>query len=492
MRPRPPHRAPWRPDVTLRETHGSWVVLLGDRALKIKKPVRFAFMDYASLEARRHACEEEVRVNEDLAPGTYLGVLPITSSPPYIGGDNAVVDYAVEMRRYDEASTMLSAVVARTLSEAHVVAVAKRIARFHAAAKVAADPGQPGDWLIRAGHDVDDLETLGIGVGRLRSFCAAAARGHASMMAERAAIGLVRDGHGDLRADHVLLTDPVAVVDRIEFSTDLRMADVADDLAFLTMDLERLGARWAADLLVAAYAAAGGRPAPARLAALFAWRRALVSAKVALIRVDAPRAADHLALAERLAWRARAGVVLAVIGPPASGKSTLAGELSELLELPIVASDVVRKRLHGLAPTDRGGAGMYSAAATERVYNELARMAAELAGSAGGVIVDATYTEPRHRDGLARTLPGVRWIVCEAPAAALAARAAARAGTPSVSDAGPAVALALSERFAATSGLVGGLTLDTRRDRATLTADVAAWLDQAPPAIGTITDSTPS
>lgn len=484
------------PGAILRQSHGSWVIVTGDRAIKIKKPVRFSFMDFSTLEARRQACHDEVRLNRELAPALYLGVRPVASTPPYLGDgtSGAVIDYAVEMRRYDERSTMEALLDAGRLRESHVDEVASRVAAFHGdAAAVVAPPPEPSSWCKRALADLDDLASLGVDTGRWRSFCTSAARRHGDTMRGRWKAGLVRDGHGDLRAEHVLLTAPVTIVDRLEFSRALRVADVADDLAFLSMDLERLGARWAADLLTEAYAAAGGKPAPPALAALFGWRRAIVRAKVALINGDRGAADALLALADRLAWRARTPVHLAVTGPPASGKSTVARRLGQLLELPVVSSDVVRKRLHGLAPDERGEDQLYSPAATARTYRELIRVAAATAASAGGVVVDATFRTAAQRSALADTLEAVRWIVCQAPPKTLAARAAARErDADRVSDAGPQVALALAARFENPDEVEDLLQLDTRAPVEQLQPGVADWLDQPSAGRRSSTVSTPS
>lgn len=472
------------PGAELHQTHGSWVVVTEDRAIKIKKPARFSFLNYSTVSARRRACQEEVRVNRELAPDIYLGVQPVYDSPPYVGaravGSGGPVDYAVEMARFDDRSTVQALLLSGRLREAHVDAVASRVAEFHqSAGPVGAWYPQPATWRAQAMADLGDIAMLGADATRRRRFCSGAAARHHDLMHQRWADGLVRDGHGDLRAEHVLLRSPVTIVDRLEFDRALRIADVADDLAFLAMDLERLGARWAADLLVEAYAAAGGRPAPPALAALYAWRRAIVRAKVALISRDGELATIFEQLADRLAWRARRPATLIVFGPPASGKSTISRELGRLLELPVISSDVVRKRLHGLAPEQRGGAEVYTPAATEATYAALSRIAAETERSSGGVIVDATFGTAAHRTLIAAGLPGARWLHCTAPVDVLAERAAMRERAPHhVSDAGPAVTRTLAAAFESPDELSGAFVLDTQRTIADLHDLVAAWLDR--------------
>lgn len=478
-------------DAVVRETHGAWVLLAGERAYKVKKPVALAFLDYSTLPRRLRACREEVEVNAALAPGLYLGVRALVRTPGGValgaaGEDPAAVEYAVEMRRFDEAQTMEAHVRAGTLAGSRVDEVAHRLAAFHRGAARCEGGAEPFARRLRS--DVDEVAQLARGEeppaldGR-RRFAASAAERFASELDARAARGLCRDGHGDIRAEHVILSEPPMVFDRIEFDPGLRRADVGSDLAFLAMDLERLGARGAAERLVRSYAAAGGDPGGSRLRALFAWQRALVRLKVALIAGDAGGARALAALAERLAWRARAPVVLLVTGPPASGKSTLAAALAERLELPVVSSDVVRKSLAGLAPHERAPASAYRPSATIETYRELAARAAAELRRHPGVIVDATA---RSRELRAALLEGVgaaepkALIVCEVPRAELARRALARQRSATrVSDATAEVALELADAFEPPDELDPAVVCRVRTDveEAAVLERVARWLD---------------
>jgi aminoglycoside phosphotransferase family enzyme/predicted kinase len=467
----------------VRETHGSWVVLRGDRAWKVKKPVRWSFLDYGTLEARLAACREEVRVNAALAPRTYLGVRPVLADGEHgvrLGEEGEhpdAVEYVVEMRRYDERRTLAAVLGRGELAREDAAAVGRRIAAFHAEAQRVDVADPVGRLRDRIARDIDDLERAGApgGTGALRGAADGILAREAPRIVERAARGLVRDGHGDLRAEHVLTTYGLPIVDRLEFDRDLRIADVADDLAFLAMDLESLGARWAADALLAGYREAGGFAAPAPLAAAFAWRRAVVRAKVARLGGDEGRTRALLGLADRLAWRARAEGVLVVCGPPASGKSTLAARLAERLEVPVLSSDVVRKAMLGVPARRRAGEEAYAQAVSERVYRELRESARDLLAEPGaGAVLDATYRTAAERDALDAALGGrVRWIWCDAPTAVLRERAVRRERDPQrVSDADAAVALRLARAFVPLHGdgvlRVGG---EPRL------AAIAAWLD---------------
>lgn len=464
------------PGAELRETHTAWVVLAGDRAWKAKKPVAFAFVDQSTPDRRRAACVAEVTLNRELAPDVYLGVRALVPDPASRGGFRladadapGAVEHVVEMRRFDEDATLAALVRRGALDAAQLDAVARRLVAFHAAAPPARAPAtEPAAAAAAALRLLDrnveelmavlvDADARRAALGQARCMTAFVAA-HADRLAARAAAGRVRELHGDLRAEHVLPGPPVRIVDRLEFSRALRTLDVADELAFLAMDLTARGAPAAARALLDAYRAAGGDPGDDALIAFHAIYRAQVRAKVALLRAaqDATVAATAreearrlLAVAERFAWRLRLPPTLVVCGPSASGKSVLAGELARRAGRPVLSSDVERKRLARLAPTDRGGAELYDDATSARTYAHLAR---EAAAAAGGAIVDATFRRRRDRDAFARALAGapatVAFVECRAPAAVLRERAERRLGDDArVSDATPALALAQRAAF---------------------------------------------
>ena len=258
----------------------------------------------------------------------------------------------------------------------------------------------------------------------------------------------MRDGHGDLRLEHILLGERVSVVDCVEFEPALRRIDVAADLAFALMELHEAARADLADALVRAYRAAGGDPGSDALLAFFAAYRAEVRAKVALLRAEqrGPAAAEPdrahaqrlLALAARLRWRAHAPLVIAVAGVSASGKSTVARQLAAVSGFPVLSSDLVRKTAAGLRPTERAPVALYADDVSRATYAALGAGAAGRAAT--GVIADATFRRRADRDAFRDALgPGVRvlWIQLVVPAAELERRARARAADPGrVSDAG--------------------------------------------------------
>jgi aminoglycoside phosphotransferase family enzyme/predicted kinase len=463
---------PGAPAVEVRETHISWVFLAGPRAYKLKKPVVLAFLDYGSVERRRAMCEREVELNQRLAAGVYLGVRGIVDragrlqlAPP---GPDAI-EHIVEMRRFDEANTLAAMVRGGRATTEIVAAVGRRLAAFHAEAR----PCRVGEDVLVAVERVADgnFEGLLADVGALaggrlfaaQRFADAFVAGHAATLAARAAAGRVREGHGDLRAEHVLIGDDVEVVDCVEFAAELRTVDVGADLAFLVMDLARLGRPDLARILVDAYRHAGGDPGSDQLIAFHAAVRAWVRAKLAVPPHGGAGASPQgqsgaqeealglFALGERFAWQARLPLTPIVCGPPASGKSELARSLSEVSGLAVIGSDETRKRLCGLEPSSRAPQEAYSAAATARTYAELGRRAAQQLGVSGGAIVDATFARRSDRQAFSAACVGLAAPLvfeCRAPAAVMQARARTRESDPQhVSDAGPETAARLRRRF---------------------------------------------
>jgi len=513
-----PGMYPGHPPVVVHETHASWVFVAGDRAYKVKKPVALGFLDYGTLARRHGACREEVRVNRELAPGLYLGVRAIVRSRRgfRLAPDGApeAVEYAVEMRSFSEQDAFEGLIARGSLTSAHVAAVARLLADFHRSAAVVADWG-PERVLATWRRNVGELQRIDHPAEwRLDvagSFGEAFVKAHALELRRRALLGLARDGHGDLRCEHVLAGSTVGVVDRIEFDPELRRTDVACDLAFLAMDLEAHGQRWAAHELFAAYRHAGMSPGGEVLRSFYAAHWALVRAKVALIAAaehgeemgvehgeeagveqGEERGVEHLlaaqrlwSLSERLCWRARTPLAVVICGPAASGKSVLSAELSRRSEMEVVSSDAVRKRLAHLAPSEPARAEHYSARFTRATYEQLGRDALLALRRNDGVIVDATCRSRGDRAlllGRLRRVGMTRLVVrCEVPLELAVERAAQRLHDPQrVSDATPQIA---EEQFRAFEELdelseESVLRLDTTRSIDAQIADVAHAVDR--------------
>ena len=497
--------------VELRETHISWVFLAGEYAYKVKKPLVLPFLDYGTVERRREMCREEVRLNRRLAPGIYRRVVGVARE----GGrwsltaedDPAAREYAVEMCRVEERRSLAALAAAGTLRDEHVSATAAVLATFHAAAAVAApERRELGVLEATLDENVMTLRDSGASViepSRLDAaehFTRAFLTVRRDQLEARASGGLVRDCHGDLRAEHVIVPEQgdVYVYDCIEFNPELRQIDVAADIAFLVMDLTRLGAESFASLLIAGYRRAGGDPGDDALLFFYAAYRAWVRAKVACIRAqELPgehpalervrgEAGELMRLGHRFAWRSRGPLVLVLCGVSGSGKTTVAREVAAVSGWEHLSSDVTRKRLSGLAPTERGGAELYSRERTAETYRELGRMAAERLQRDRGVIVDATFHLREEREAFRRGLgdrPGrLLFVECRASTATLLERVLKRELRPDrVSDADVAVVERQLAEFEPLDEVSEGCRaeLHTEAAAAELVADLEAIVDDS-------------
>jgi aminoglycoside phosphotransferase family enzyme/predicted kinase len=451
----------------LRTTHASWVYLRGGDVWKLKRPVDLGFLDFRDVEARRRFCEDEVRLNRRLAPDVYLGVEPMRRGARglTLDGTGPIVDWAVHMRRLPDQDSASARLWRGQLGAGELEALAARLAAFHAAARETPRAGDAATLDRNVGENFQQTERF---VGQLvdrstfdevRAFQTAWLAGNADLLRARIAEGRIREGHGDLRLEHVYFTPgadggaprPI-VIDCVEFSERLRCGDVAADAAFLAMELD---AEYRPDLaagFLARFAEASGDFGMYGLLDFYLSYRAWVRGKVAaFVATDTSvssevRAAKGLEARRRFALaRSYAGrpvdapFVVAVSGLPGSGKSTLAAALGRALAVPIVSSDVTRKAMVGMAPEARGGAQLYTNAARERAYDELLRRAGVVLAAGRGVVLDATFATRRWRAaaaGLARRR-GAPLVLIDVAAdlAVLRARLASRRGGPSISDA---------------------------------------------------------
>jgi uncharacterized protein len=465
------HSVPTR-RVDLVQTHISFVLLADHRVHKIKKPVRFPFLDFSTLARRRHFCEEEVRLNRRLSPAVYLGVRPIVATPRgHRFGRTArrAVEFAVEMIRLPDEDNAVVRLREGRLEDADVDRFAETVARFHAAARRGpavdsfATP-RATTRLVRA--NLDELATFaGREIPRdafaaVRRWTEDRLRGLSRAFARRLAERRSCDGHGDLQLGHFFVHDPgrrVSVIDCIEFNEAFRCADAAADVAFLVMDLERLGRRDLAARFANRYADLAADHGLFEVLDFWVVYRALVRAKVACLksrerevsareRREARRdAAALVRLAARVASPPRrAPEVVLVLGPVGTGKSTVAWALSDRIGAPVVSSDVVRKALAGVGRTERARgarlARLYSDRTTDLVYRRLREHAAAIVRSGRSAILDATYPrrEWRAQAVAAARAAGARVtiVVCELPPDEVDRRLAAREHDPtSVSDA---------------------------------------------------------
>lgn len=463
-------------EVELVQTHLSLVVLAGDRAYKFKKALDLGFVDYTTLDRRRRFCEEEVRLNRRLAPGVYVGVVPITRERDgslRIDGSGEVVEYAVEMRRLPAGRMLDRLLEAGEIDNQQMDELAQLLAGFHEAAATGGGVDEYGTWDAVAFNVHENFDETAPFVGPAGEGAPAGPRTLSPMLhrflsdaadrfldRERALIDKrvrerrIRDGHGDLHAGNVCLADSgIIVYDCIEFAPRLRCGDVACDLAFLAMDLDYRGFRGFSRYFVKRYGEHAGDAELGSLITFYKGYRAIVRAKVASIaaadlglgaedrerrRLDAFRY-FHLAASYELP-----AVLIVTCGLPASGKSTAAKHLAAPFEAVTLRSDARRKLLAGLPPTRRAGAdygsGIYTPQITELTYESLLAGARAALLDRRSVVVDASFARQAQRAPFAElarelTTPFVL-VETTAPEATIRARMRARDRDPSsVSDA---------------------------------------------------------
>lgn len=457
------------PAVELRETHISLVFLTSDLVLKVKKPVNLGFLDFTDLATRKQLCEREVELNKRLAPDVYRGVVPIAVGADghmQVGVAGPPVEWAVEMRRLADADSAESRLQAGSLGFADVRRIAERIASFHAECRCDDETGSFGEAAVIE-HNVREnfAQTKASALSFLspkeladiERFQLGFLERHRDRFAKRVQQRKIRDGHGDLRLEHCYLgTDrEISVIDCIEFSDRFRYGDTASDIAFLAMDLAWHGRHDLSEALLAAYARAANDFDLYGVVDFYESYRAFVRGKVsALLQDDAGVSLDarqratiqarkYFLLAEACAREpAYPPAVYAVSGVIASGKSTVADRLAELVHAPVVDADRTRKSLAGVAATmpmaEPAFAGHYSEQATDAAYAEVLRRAELVLGSKRPVVIDASFRE-RHKREQAREL-AKRYdlpfllIECAVDRETIRARLREREREPSVSD----------------------------------------------------------
>jgi len=457
------------PPASVIETHISTVIMVGDRAYKLKKPVHFPFVDLRTRKARETLCHREVELNRRLAPDVYLGVADVT------GPDGQPCDHLVVMRRMPAERRLSTLVADRDPRVPAVLAeLGTLLARFHADANRSAviDSRATTDAIAKLWQDnfdemrgfvgdILDPTTFDRAVTSAREFI----DGRGPLFDLRITEGCICDGHGDLQTDDVFcLDDGPRVLDCIEFCDDFRHGDVVNDLAFLVMDLERLGAVDLVPFLLESYEREAGRPVPAALLRFYVAYRAQVRAKVACLAaaqlgVDDPsreslrrKAADLMALCLRALGESSPRLIL-VGGLPGTGKSTVARNIGLFLGVAVLRSDVVRKQLHNLDSATSAhahfGQGIYNSSATERMYTDLIERANTELSQGRSVVIDASFNDTLNREQArnlaSRTKSRVLELRCTLPRSEADQRMTARRqqGTDA-SDADASIAAAMA------------------------------------------------
>ncbi|MCW8872326.1 MAG: AAA family ATPase [Xanthomonadales bacterium] len=441
-------------EIRVVETHISWVILTGDFAYKVKKPVALGFLDFSTLEARRHFCEEELRVNRRTAADLYLDVVPIGSGPDgfRIGAEPAI-EFAVRMRQFPHAARLDRCLQAGLLGLPEMRALASTIARFHQglAPRREIDAAYEVERVVKparnnfmhldpAAFDDESQQRLAV----IEAWTLQQSEALAPAFEERARNGAIRECHGDLHLENLLLQDDRFVpFDALEFNPNLRWIDVANDIAFLVMDLMARGRADFAYTVLSSWLEESGDYDSLGVMRFYLVYRSMVRAVVTAIRQRQggsqpddsarPGAASYIKLAAELVDTPPAQLFL-MHGFSGSGKTWRSARL--IADLPVlrVRSDLERKRLPGLAAGQKSigeiGSGLYEADVTDRTYRALARHCETGLRAGFDMIADATFLRRRHRSWfaeLAASLGAKLSIMdCKAPVEVLRSRIRAR------------------------------------------------------------------
>jgi uncharacterized protein len=413
------------------DTHASSVFLVGERALKVKQAVRFPFLDYSSLDKRKAACTAELEVNRPFAPELYLRVVPVTREAGgrlALDGAGEPVEWAVEMRRFDEARTLDRLADAGGIDTALADTLGRVVAAAHAVAPVVGAEA----WIAALDTYLDQNEAAfrecpslfpAEAVGELQRRSRRALTCVRPLLFVRGQLGLIRRGHGDLHLGNIALIDDRPVpFDAIEFSELIASGDVLYDLAFLLMDLIERGLVGAANLVLNRYLAENRRESDLdALAALplFLSIRAAIRAKVTAARLPAADvdSSSEIARAAQTYFRLACKLLepatpmlIAIGGLSGTGKSLLARDLApELVPAPgavVLRSDVERKALFGANETKRLTADAYAPEITTQVYAALAQKASRVIAAGYSAIVDAVFADPAERAAIRAAADG--------------------------------------------------------------------------------------
>ncbi|QDT02099.1 hypothetical protein K227x_04700 [Rubripirellula lacrimiformis] len=399
-------------DVVVHETHISVVFLAGQYAYKIKKPIKTNFLDYSTLHQRKHFCEEEVRLDRRYAQDLYLGVVPIhrVGGTFAIGGEGDAVEYAVKMRRFPAGDLLSERIDSGRLTTAEVFQLAQVIAKFHRDASVCGDAvaSQWPDFIVKNVHQIiATLETTADSKTKatlkgLHTWSNDFFARHLQELTDRVDGGFIRECHGDLHLDNVVLwQNSLVPFDGIEFNDQLRWIDVLSDATFLAMDLAARGHLDLSRSFLNAYLEQTGDYGSPNLLRLFLFYRSLVRALAASMRSDADDLSDHVDLAYRFTLR-EAPRLWITHGVSGSGKTTLSEFVVQRHDAFRLRSDVERKRLFGLSPTERPSAElattMYSDDANARTYARLIDLTGPILQAGYSVIIDATFLKQADRN----------------------------------------------------------------------------------------------
>ncbi|GBC62082.1 hypothetical protein DENIS_3045 [Desulfonema ishimotonii] len=404
------------------DTHISAVFLTGDHVYKLKKPLEMGFLDFREPDARRHFCENEVTLNRRLSKGIYETVVPIfesgTGTFSLTGGDR-VAEYAVRMRQLPDGASLKNRLRNGTVSENDMVALGELLADFYRKSGKSREIDRYGEQDVISFNMEENFRQLAPFAGKLFDVekwqficgvCRSFFEHHPALFGNRVATGKIRDGHGDLRADHVYFHDGIQIIDCIEFNDRFRYGDVVSDLAFLHMDMARLGGESRGRAFIRAYARQAEDPGVCALLDFYAAYRAVVRLKIACFRHQMAGETEketlqheingYIRLARCYTFRFSRPTLWVLCGLPASGKSRHARRLADALSMTLIQSDTLRKAEQPRPEIVPFGTGQYSHARRQRIYGRMLALAQAALGRGESVILDATYSKRSWREAV--------------------------------------------------------------------------------------------
>jgi len=410
--------------IELLQTHISWIILTGDFAYKIKKPVDFGFLDFSSLGKRKHYCEEELRLNRRFAPQLYLDVVTITDSEelPVINGTGKVLEYAVKMQQFPAENLLSNMINTGGLRKTHMDWLAKSIARLHQQAEVAETKSEFGTLVVieeqvkenfrQIRHRVQNTEILEQ-LDAIERWSTETFISLQTAFRQRKQDGFIRECHGDLHLGNIiLLHEEIIPFDCIEFSANLRWIDVLSEIAFLVMDLEDHQRPDLAGRFQNKYLELTGDYSHLNVFQFYKAYRAMVRAKVNALRlgqegisqseIDAiyKQCENYVALGNRYITD-REPVLIIMHGFSGSGKTTVSQYILEALPMIRIRSDIERRRLHKIEPDEKSQSeinkGIYDEHASRKTYDHLRRLAGDILLAGKSVIVDAAFLQAKQR-----------------------------------------------------------------------------------------------
>ena len=401
------------------ETHVSWVILTGQYAYKIKKPVDFGFLDFSTLKKRKHFCEEELRLGQLFAPEIYLGVVPITGTieHPQINGDSGpILEYAIKMCEFSQENLLSALLKKGKLSTNLIDKLGQLIAEFHKKTSIApknsrfglpdevhAPTQQNFEQIIPLLSDSKDIAQI----KKLEMWANEQFAKHKKLFQKRKEKGFIRDCHGDLHlANIILYNNKLILFDRLEFNEDLRWTDVIADLAFLAMDLAGKKQPKLANQLINTYLLFTEDYEGLNLLAYYLSYRAVVRAKIALFRLNQKDLnnkekldirADYynfINLAESYIKPKKPSLII-MHGLAGSGKSTISKKIVTECGAIQISSDIIRKQLFNLSFYEKSNSipygGIYTSESTDKTYKKLLNLAEGIIKAGFIAIIDATF-----------------------------------------------------------------------------------------------------